>query len=80
MFQQPLSTELYMALTPDALASPVSIHELNQLVQMRVPEAEILRDLENRALLSPLDGASERSLLRDGASLSLVRRLRTFMA
>ncbi len=67
-----------MALTPDALASPVSIHELNQLVQMRVPEAEILQDLENRALQCPLDGASERLLLRDGASLRLVRRLRSY--
>lgn len=80
MFQQPISTELYMALTPDTLACPVSIQELNQLVQMRVPEAEILRDLENRALQCPLDGASERSLLRDGASLRLVRRLRAFVA
>jgi len=78
MFQQPISTELYTALTPDALACPLSVQELNQLLQMRVPEAEILRDLENRSLQCPLDGASERLLLRDGASLQLIRRLRAY--
>lgn len=80
MFHQPISTELYMALTPDALACPLSVKELDDLIKMRVPEAQILRDLEVRALQCPLDADSERMLLRDGASLHLVRRLRTIFS
>jgi hypothetical protein len=76
MLPRPINAELFVALTPDALCSPVSLEELEQLVQMNVPEAQILQDVEMRPLSCVLDGASERMLLKDGASLRLIRRLR----
>ena len=80
MFQGSCSAELYVALTPDALAHPVTVDELDQLVQMNVPDAQILQDVELRPLQCAFDGASERRLLKDGASLRLVRSLRMLLA
>jgi hypothetical protein len=79
MLPRPINAELFVALTPDALCSPVSLEELEQLVQMNVPEAQILQDVEMRPLSCVLDGASERILLKDGASLHLIRRLRALL-
>jgi hypothetical protein len=80
MFQTAFAAELYVALTPDLLARPVTVEELDQLVQMHVPEAQILHDVELRPLQCAFDGASERRLLKDGASLRLVRNLRNLLS
>ena len=79
MFQQPINAELFVALTPDALSSPISLEELDQLLQMNVPESQILQEVEMRPANSALDGAGERLLLQGGASLNLIRRIRSLL-
>lgn len=79
MIQQPINTELYVALTPAALACPSSVEELDELLRMHVPESQILQDVQMRPLNRPLDEAGERRLLEGGASLSLIRQLRAML-
>ena len=79
MTQQPINAELYVALTPDALACPSTVEELDGLVRMNVPESQILQDVQMRPPDVPLDGAGERRLLEGGASLRLIRQLRALL-
>lgn len=77
MLRPTLSFALLFALMSGALAAPLSLKELDLLVRMRVPEQEIIRDLEKRRLLAPLDAASEQQLIKNGASAGLIQRLKT---
>lgn len=77
MLRPSLTLALVLSLTAAAFAAPLSIKEIDLLVRMRVPEQEIIRDLERRRLLTPLDAASEQLLIKNGASAALIQRLKT---
>ncbi len=77
MRRLPLSAIVSLAFATSTFAAPVSIKEIDLLVRMRTPEQEILRDVEQRRLLAPLDEASEKLLLKNGASPTLIQRLKT---
>jgi thiol-disulfide isomerase/thioredoxin len=56
--------------------APVSPKELDLMVRMRLPDAEIAADVKSRGLLKPMDAATEDLLLKSGASPVLLRQLK----
>lgn len=68
---------LSIILAASAFAAPVSIKELDLLVRMRTPDQEILRELDQRRLLAPLDAASEQMLIKNGATPDLIQHIKT---
>ncbi len=58
-------------------AVPKTVKELQVLVRVGTPEAEILRDLTARRLVAPLDVASERQLVAGGMSASLMAKIKS---
>ena len=56
-------------------AAPMTFKELDLLVRMHTAEAEILQDVTQRRLLTPLDAAGKQKLSDDGASAALVTTL-----
>ncbi len=59
-----------------APAAPISAKELDLMVRLRVPEADILRAVSDRRLLAPIDPVLEGKLSGDGASKSLIGGLK----
>ncbi len=55
----------------------MTVKELTFLVRVGTPEAEILRDLSARRLVTPLDAASEEQLKANGASPVLIGRIKS---
>ena len=47
------------------------------MVRMRIPESEILKDVQARRLLTPLNAAAEKQLTSDGASAKFLETLKT---
>ncbi len=58
------------------MAAPVTLQELDLMVRMQVPEAEVLQDVSQRRLLASLDAPTERKLVADGASAGLIAKLK----
>ena len=57
-------------------AAPVTLKELDLMIRMQVPDAEVLHDVAERRLLAPLDASAERQLTGDGASAGLISKLK----
>jgi Thioredoxin-like len=59
-----------------ALAAPLSLKELEFLVRQGTPEEEILQQVRSRRLLAPLDSTAVNLLKENGATNSLIAKLR----
>jgi thiol-disulfide isomerase/thioredoxin len=59
-----------------AWAAPMTLQELDLMIRMQFPEADVLRDVSQRRLLAPLDATAERKLTADGASAALISKLK----
>ncbi|MGV3534088.1 MAG: hypothetical protein ACO1QR_17095, partial [Chthoniobacteraceae bacterium] len=77
MLRRLLIATLWLALVSAGSAAPIALKELELLVRMKTPEAEILRDVQNRQLLAPIDAAAEQALTKVGATPALLERLKT---
>ena len=77
MLRRLLIVTLSLALVSAGSAAPIALKELELLVRMKTPEAEILRDVQNRQLLAPIDAAAEQALTKMGATPALLERLKT---
>jgi nucleoredoxin len=58
-------------------AVPLTVKEVAFHLRTGLPEAEILRDLAQRRLLTPLDAAGEKQLAASGASAGLIAQLKS---
>jgi len=67
---------LLAAFSASASAAPVSLKELEFMVRMHTSEAEILGDLAQRRLLSPLNEAMTKALVADGASAAFIAKIK----
>lgn len=76
MFRRLLAVSLLLAFLPAAPAAPIALKELDLLVRMRTPDAEILREVQSRQLLAPIDAAAEQALTKTGASAALIQQLK----
>lgn len=68
---------VFAALSACCSAVPMTVKELDFLVRVGTPEAEILRDLDARRLIAPLDPAGESQLKANGASAALVDKIKS---
>src|SRR5215208_6083870 len=66
-----------VAFSAVCFAAPMTVKELDFLVRMKTPEADILRDLTTRRLLAALDAAGEQQLAASGASAGLIAQIKT---
>jgi nucleoredoxin len=76
MLRRLLIATLSLALVSTSSAAPIALKELELLVRMKTPDAEILRDVKARQLLTPLDAAAEQALTTVGASPALLQQLK----
>jgi Thioredoxin-like len=67
---------LFLLFTAVAFSAPLSLKELEFLVRQGTPEAEILQQAKSRRLLAPLDSAAVNLLKENGATNSLIAKLR----
>ncbi len=67
----------FAALSVLCSAAPMTVKELEFLVRVGTPEAEILRDLSARRLVTPLDPAGENQLKANGASAALIGKIKS---
>ena len=72
-----VSTFLSCILAVSALAAPIDFGEVSLLVRARESEPSISQEVANRKLTRPLTPDQENTLKKQGASDSLVQRLRT---
>lgn len=72
-----VSTFLSCLLAVGALAAPIDFGEVSLLVRARESEPSISQEVANRKLTRPLTPEQENTLKKQGASDSLVQRLRT---
>lgn len=59
-----------------ASAAPLTVKELEFLVRQRTPEADIVREAKSRRLLAPLNADAVNSLKKNGATQSLISKLK----
>ena len=57
-------------------AAPVTLKELDLMIRMQQSEADILKDLTQRRLLTPIDPPAEHQLTTDGASAALIAKIK----
>ncbi len=77
MYRRLLAALLVHALGSALVAAPIALKELELLVRMRTPDAEILKDVLARRLLTPIDAPAEQSLAKVGISPTLLAQLKT---
>jgi nucleoredoxin len=65
-----------LALASPAGAAPITIKEIDFHLRQQTPESEILKEVVERRLLTPLDSAGEAQLRQNGASAGLIAALK----
>lgn len=72
-----LAAVLACLLAPAAIGAPISPKELDLLIRMRTPDAEVLRQVASRKLLEPISAETEKQLRTNGATEALIARLKS---
>ena len=67
----------FTALGGVCFAAPMTVKEVDFLVRMKTPDAEIVRELTTRRLIAPLDAAGEQQLSASGASAGLIAQIKS---
>jgi nucleoredoxin len=76
MLRRLLFAVLSLTLASAGSAAPIALKELEMLIRIKTPEAEILQDVKNRQLLAPIDAAAEETLRKVGATPALIAKLK----
>jgi nucleoredoxin len=63
-------------LAASALGAPITVKEIDFLVRQRTPDAEIVKEVQQRRMLIPIDAAGEATLKGSGASDALIAQLK----